>query len=94
MFNFLAKKLPSEKLKLEYEKELREECFKCAKQFSDAMTGGLFLNKTIIDYCEIRKSMPFNLLKQAKGLEVNFSEDDYINMINQIYSKIHDEFIE
>ena len=94
MFNFLAKKLPSEKLKLEYEKELRNECFKCTKQSSDPMILGLMINKIIVGYGEIRKSMPFYLLKQAKGLEVNFSEDHYVDMIDNICSKLHDEFIE
>lgn len=94
MFNFLAKKLPSEKLKLEYEKELRNECFKCIKQTSDPMILGLMVNKIIVGYGEIRKSMPFHLLRMAKGLEVTFSEEHYSDMIDNICSKIHDEFIE
>ena len=94
MFNFNSKKLPSEKLKLEYEKELRNECFKCIKQSSDPMILGLMVNKIIVGYGEIRKSMPFHLLRMAKGLEVTFSEEHYSDMIDNICSKLQDEFIE
>lgn len=94
MFNLFNKKIPSEKLRDECEKELRGLCRKACNNTSDPMIQVLLVQNAIGSYCQARKQMSFAIVKQLSHLEDGFFQNDYELMIDKVVGKLLDEFIE